>query len=175
MPACQTTRRVLHRIIPWCRPTTLLDIGHVVRNRLDRHDPSLRCHCNITRGHRTLRLSQLCARTYLRNLIRSEEIKDEYRSIYASALNRYDELGGDLSKLRTDYCCSVLFVAFDNYQPKSSKAKEVKPVLRNAILGNPNWRVQGQQWNKMEKVSTNACIVVVIIVVLVRSCDRLVT
>ena len=75
----------------------------------------------------------------------TEEIKDEYRSIYASALNRYDELGGDLSKLRTDYCCSVLFVAFDNYQPKSSKAKEVKPVLRNAILGNPNWRVQGQQ------------------------------
>ena len=70
------------------------------------------------------------------------EIKDTYRSIYASALDRYDKNNGDVSSLRVDQCCSVLFVAFGDYQPPSSKATKVKPLLGNAIVKNPNWRKQ---------------------------------
>ena len=70
------------------------------------------------------------------------EFKDTYRSIYASALARYDKNNGDVSKLTIDLCCSVLFVAFGNYQPPSSKATKVKPLLGNAIVENPNWREQ---------------------------------
>ena len=70
------------------------------------------------------------------------EIEDTYRSIYASVLARYDKSEGNLKKLIIEQCCSILFVAFGNYQSPNSKATKVKPLLGNAIVESPNWRKQ---------------------------------
>ena len=54
----------------------------------------------------------------------TEEIKDEYRSIYASALNIYDKHDGDLSKIKVDYAapsCLLLLAIISQKVQKQRK------------------------------------------------------